>query len=517
MTARALIAQFGQQKSRSISVPAPVGGWNTRDPRDSMPAEDAVELENWFPSQGYVQTRRGYIEHVNTSSQRVEMLAEFVDGATPKLVAAYGGQIVNVTSSTPSVLRSGYTNDRWQWAQFDDASGGARLGLVNGTNAPAVYDGSTVTDMTISGSGLSVNRLIGIHIFKNRSFFWEANTQDFWYSAAEALGGALTKFPLGRVAGFGGNLVAMGTLTVDGGSGIDDFAAFLMSTGDVLVYQGTDPGSDWALQGIFRVGAPLGNRAIAKFGGDLLVMTRDGYISLARHFGIERGFASSISDKISTTVNENATNYANNFGWQVVLYPKGQYLLFNVPVSETVFQQHIYNTVTGAWALFTGQNAICWATFRDDLYFGGVGGVYKADSGLNDDTAAISSSAQQAWTYLGDRANNKRFTAVRPLVAVNIGTNFDIGIGIDFTDPSTSTRTVSLPDDIRVTATADTRVDASANTRIVVDDNPSTFINNRYSVINEGRTVSVKLTSDLTNAVVRWFNTSYTWETGSIS
>ena len=47
------------------------------------------------------------------------------------LFAAADGNIWDVTSAgTATSLASGFSSDRWQWAQFDDSGGGARVGLV---------------------------------------------------------------------------------------------------------------------------------------------------------------------------------------------------------------------------------------------------------------------------------------------------------------------------------------------------------------------------------------------------
>jgi hypothetical protein len=53
---------------------------------------------------------------------------------------------------------------------------------------------------------------------------------------------------------------------------------FVTDQGEVMVYRGTDPSSasTWALIGIWIVGAPIGNRCLMKYGGDLLVLTLDG-------------------------------------------------------------------------------------------------------------------------------------------------------------------------------------------------------------------------------------------------
>src|SRR5688572_3178959 len=179
--------------------------------------------------------------------------------------------------------------------------------------------------MTISGVGLTPANLNGINIHKSRSYFWDSRTQDFWYSAVNALGGALTKFPLGRVSGTGGNLVAMGTWTKDGGDGQDDLACFFLSSGEVLIYAGDNPGdaAAWALVGRFTIGAPMGVRAVQKVGADLVVSTVDGYqrLSLVLSGGRVDGKVGSFSDKIRNAVLEATKLYAANFGWQIALYP----------------------------------------------------------------------------------------------------------------------------------------------------------------------------------------------------
>ena len=86
------------------------------------------------------------------------------------------------------------------------------MGLVNGTDTPQQFNGTSVSSLTVTGSGLTSTNLIGITVFKNRTFFWEDDSQDFWYSALNTLGGTVNKFPLSRVGDFGGKLISVGTV-----------------------------------------------------------------------------------------------------------------------------------------------------------------------------------------------------------------------------------------------------------------------------------------------------------------
>lgn len=418
--------------SRLAAVQAPVGGWNTRDAVDDMPPEDAIVLDNWFPGFGSCEIRKGIEAHATSViAGTVETLFEFNAGAYRYLIAVAGQKILNVEFGTATDITNAnaVTNNRWQHAQFDDASGGARIGMVNGTDAPLILSsGPTVAAMTISGSGLTPANLDGVHIHKSRSYFWDTATQDFWYSSTNALGGALTKFPLGRVSGTGGNLTAMVTWSTDSGSGLDDFAVFLLSSGDVLMYSGSDPGdaNDWALVARYRIGAPVGQRAIAPINGDVALVTRDGYVSLSS--ALLGRQTPAISDKISGAAITAVSAYAGYFGWQITNYPQGNKLIVNVP-TLTGFEQHVMNTRTRAWCRYTGINARCWTLFNDEIYIGTDEGVYLAETGASDDGTAIAADGLPAWNYFSTKSRKKHVVGVQPIFATN-GTTLSYGIAM---------------------------------------------------------------------------------------
>jgi len=500
--------------SKAIQMVSPVGGWNTRDALDQMPAEDAVVLTNWFATIGHVETRKGFVSHVTGLVSPVETLAEFNAENTRKLIAAAGGKIydISVSGTASSPLASGFANNRWQVAQFDDITGGARMAMVNGYDAPQLYDGNAISPLTINGTGLTASNLSGVNVFKNRSYFWEKNSQDFWYSSLGALGGSLTKFPLGRVSGFGGNLVTMASWTLDGGNGVDDLAVFIMSSGDVIIYQGSDPSNaaDWSMVGIFRLGAPLSNRGVIKIGSDLAIMTKDGYVPLSRVLDVARGNdRRAVSDKINGAVKSAAENYAANFGWQAILYPRGNYVLFNVPVSDGVYHQHIMNTSTGAWCKFEGMNGICWGLYNDRLYFGAPdGNVYLADQGYDDNGIPIVFSAQTAWNYMGYRGQLKRFNAIKPVFESQGALPVSVALAFDFESPAATYNVGNFSGN-------NTEWDNSP-----WDNSPwageSAIIRPWISVAGIGLTVSTRVLAPLSSQSCKWYSLEYLFETGGV-
>lgn len=417
-------------KARPDSIPAPIGGWNTRDALDAMAPTDAVLLDNWFPTTGKVTMRRGYTEHATgMGSSNVDTIAEYHAGSNRKLLAAANGNIYDASSTgAASSLASGFTSNQWQWSNLN-----GRIFFVNGTDAPQDYDGSTMSATSWTGSGLTIANLIGVNVFKSRLYFWEDDSQDFWYAGPAAITGTLTKFPLSRVGQFGGNLVAMGTWTFDGGAGPDDYAVFIMSSGDVIVYQGSDPGSfaDWALVGVYNIGEPLGIRGVVKTGGDLLIMTHNDYVSMGAV--LKTGQLGDAS-KLSGAVQEASAN-ASLFGWQAITHRKGNkggFILFNVPGVSNKYDQHVINAATGAACRFRDIPARCWGVYNSGLYFGSTNGkIYQFDTAWKDDGAAIPADGRSAWSSYGTPTRN-RVTAIRPVIESQGEISYSVGLGFDF-------------------------------------------------------------------------------------
>lgn len=416
--------------SRRRSLPPPVGGWNTRDDPVQMGPTDATHLVNWWPRRRDVQMRRGFTSHATgltgNANDYVDTVVEFFDGTTRKLLAAVDDTIYDATSAgAASSLQGSLTNGRWQTAMMDGI-----MGLVNGADSPLTFDGTSIASMTVSGSGLTTSDLVGINVFKSRSYFWETGSPDFWYSSTNALGGALTKFALGEVARKGGYLVAMENWTRDGGDGVDDFAVFIMSSGEVIVYQGSDPGSssDWAKVGSYVIPTPLDIRGAARVGAEILLVTENDLITLPSAFRTPSPPAS----KLSGAIGLSGPAYRANTGWQTLFYGKRSMLIINVPVGAEQFEQYVVNLQTGAPARFTNQNARCWGVYDRDLYFGGTDGVvYLADTGTDDDDANIEADARQAWNDLGS-PNEKHVTSFRGVFSGTTGFRAGMAIAFDF-------------------------------------------------------------------------------------
>lgn len=415
------------------SIVAPVTGWNTRDALDAMDPTDAIDLNNWFPDAGGCIMRNGYASFATgVSSSAVKTLAEFNFAGTHKFIACGGGKFYDITAggAAGAALASGFTSDAWQFVAFN-----SRLIYVNGADTLQIYDGSTVAAGTFTG--VTQSTLNNVCEYQGRLFFSQNNMPGFWYAALHSISGALSYFDLSLVAPFGGVLVAMTTFSHDGGNGVQDYIAFCMSSGDVLMYFGNDPGdaTAWSLIGRYHISPPVNARAVCRYGAESYITSFDDHMPLQQQLVALKLGALPPRSKIAPSVQAAVAANPTGFGWQALYYPAGRRVLFNIPSPNgTQFVQHVFNTATQAWCYFTNMNAYCWGLFGNALYFGGAGGVvYQADTGGTDASVNITADGQGAWTAMPG-SMRRRVTAVRPLIQSVGIPSITFGVGFDYGD-----------------------------------------------------------------------------------
>lgn len=424
----------------SASIPPPVNGLNGRDSVADMDPADALVLDNFFPQGTSVELRRGFVSWATGGVPgAVETLLEYNADGGNELFACKGGDIYDVSTGgvVGAAVVTGLTNNRWQ-SVILSTGGGTFLVACNGEDAVQNYNG-TVWATTPAITGVAPADLISVISHKRRLWFAEKDTSRAWYLAPNAIGGAANSLDLGAVWRMGGTLLAFATLSTDAGDGPDDFLAFISDRGEVAVYAGLDPAtaSTWSLVGVFRIGSPIGRRCVMRSSGDALVVTEDGVISLQQAMQVDRSATQlvNITDKIRTLFASASRSYRNKFGWQPVVYPSGNWGLFNIPTSTTKAFQYVVNTTTGAWCRFVGMNALCWSLRGEDIYFGTADGrVFKADTGRSDAGTLIQGDIKTAFNYFGSKAGVKHFTLIRPAFTSTGRPSPSIVLNVDFKD-----------------------------------------------------------------------------------
>lgn len=460
-----LLSKQGQKRpgaatARIHSIPAPIGGWNVRDALQAMKPDDAVVLDNVIPGVGSVFVRPGFETwSTGLTGTHVETLMEYspADSASV-LFAATPSNIFDVTAggAVGAASVTGLTNGRWQSVMFA-TTGGHFLCIVNGADNYRTYDSSGGwVDRSASVTGVTSSDLSNIAVHASRLWFVKDGSLSAYYLPAAAVQGAATELPLGGLCRKGGQLLALGSWTKDGGDGMDDLLVAVTSMGEVVVYQGTDPAdaATWAKVGVFEVSEPIGKRCLVKVGGDIGILTSTGLALLSKVVGANRSGQGkvAITNKISGAFAEAYRQSGTAHGWQVIEFPRQSLVIVNLPVSveRSTAYQFVINIETGGWCRFTGIAANCWSLFGDDMYFGTSSStVCKFGDAFDDDGSYIDWTIQTAYNKIGSVAN-KTFKMARPLMraasgytpALQILTDYEAGSSSltapTFNDPFTS-------------------------------------------------------------------------------
>lgn len=500
--------QFNQGVSKTL--PAPYAGINLRDDLTTLKPNEARVLENWISISGNLGLRDGYDEYVTgVGAGEVQTLAAFIGLTTSKMVAASGGAIYDVTTAgTASSLATGLTVNRWQTALYNN-----RLLMVNGTDAPRDYNGSAIASTAWSGTGLTITNLVNIANVRNRIWFCENNSADVWYSGIGSITGALTKFQLSQIAA-GGVCMAIGSWSRDAGAGADDATVFVMSTGEIIVYQG-DPATTFSLVGKFAGAPPVGRQCLFKVGGDLIVITRLGVLPVSAAIGaaaVGDGIALDLTrinpwGKIAPGIVRDAHLHGAESGWAGTLHNGIVYI--NIPqVQGSLTKQRVLNTRTGSWSDYTGWPAATICSFNNKIYLGGWDGRILEVGQNSDEGSAITARASGAFVVPNASDHTSLFTAIRPKVQTSGGVSGLVGVDTDYVLRGRIGEPVIVASDVNSTPWgsawgspwgAQTRADPRW-----------------YSITGEGRSVSVRFQVTAQSSDVQWFATDLVFKPGGI-
>lgn len=432
--------------AQTASIPASVGGWDTISGLAEMPENRAVSMDNWIPRTGWLEIRRGFQPHatgVGGATDPVESLMAY-NGDTPsgdRLFAASANKLWNVTTvgAATDTGETSITSNRWQHTNFTNESSAQNyLVIANGADTPRIYNGTVWANVAWTIAGYTSADVIQPYPHAGRLWLVLKDSNEVAYLPLGAIAGTATIFPLGAIMSEGGYVMAMASWTVDTRQTVSDYAVFITSRGQAIVYMGNNPATNWALVGVYDVGSPIGRRCFLKIGGDLAIISIEGILPMSQVLGIDRAALTnvSITNMISGAMAAATENYASNFGWQLISYPKGNLAILNVPqvVNETMVQ-FVMNTNTGAWCSFSGINANCWEILATDnsIYFGGNDGtVYEFDVGSGDDNTAITATVQTAFNYHGDKGRLKNWTLIRPIITSDGSIIPGVGLAVDF-------------------------------------------------------------------------------------
>jgi len=435
-----------RQTSGTVTVTAPIGGWNAVNQLAAMSPNEAVIIDNWFCLPTELQSRKGYTLWSSGIAGNVESFITYdgQDGTIHNFAVADDAGDCSVWDVTtqgvaPTEVVTGLSNARWHFGQVSTTGGTFTL-AVNAEDYMLLYDGTawqqvTGTSTPYAITGVDTSLLADVLVHHRRAWFVQKNSMKCWYLATDSIAGTATSFDFAPLFINGGSIAKIETWTLDAGNGMDDYFVVITTAGEIAVYSGTNPAdaATWSLNGVYYGGSPVGRNCTIKFGGDVLLLNKDGLVPLSQWLMSSRvNVKTSITNKIQQRITDATTYYADNYGWQVILNPPNNMLFINVPVSTTEFEQYVMNTISGAWSRFTGVNATCWTFINDQLFFGQNGNVFKFWDGSDDNGKAIDTDLLPAFSAFGSQSQVKRWTMAKVSMGYDYAFAFSGQISLNF-------------------------------------------------------------------------------------
>lgn len=449
---------------RTISRAAPVGGLNFRDPFAAMPPGDARKLTNVIPDVGGLRVRGGFKEWATNFADDLPVRSihayasqTYVTGSPGstittvpgKLFAATDDGLYDITDKTdaPAISQALAGTDRAGECHSTmlTNSAGAYLLVCSEVDGYIHYNG-TVWDTTPGVTGVSEGDLVYPLVWKRRACFVERDSTSMWYLGTDLIAGAASEFDFGPLFKHGGYLSYLASWTIDAGEGIDDMLVAVSSSGDVLVYRGTNPSSDFALVGSWFIGQiPVGRRGHCQYGGDLLLLSLDGLMPVSfvtrGGSGLLQASNKEYSSKIRAALNTDMRSSLGNVGWGMFLHPTERILVVNIPDYSGVSEkQYVMSTTANSWCEFSNIPMLSFCLSYGYAFAGTEDGrVLQLFTGHQDDVlydgtggADITSIIQPAFEYFDAPVESKAVLMIRPLFISYTTPTVEVGISLDF-------------------------------------------------------------------------------------
>lgn len=447
-----------EEQLEKSSLPAPMKGINALDSLMRSAPGESIYAYNLVPGQYGLVVRNGYREWVTnvvgTGGVKTIVPVKGFLSTQDRLFGISADGIYEISASTSApTKRLDYatktTEAGWaSWCSFTTVAG-QFIPICDELNGYSYYDpvADTFTTPTFGGgagqiSGIDPAKLAFVISHKGRLWFIERDSSRAWYLPVGLLTGAATLFDFGNKFVFGGSLAGLYPFTIDGGLGAEDYLVAVSTSGDVVVYLGTDPSvaANWDQKGIWYIGdIPKGRRLADVYGGDLLLLSAYGVIPLSRVMaGADLSNEDAyLSRNISNFINTDMQSFRAQRGWEIKSYPPGNLLLVATPKQIGLsYKQYAQNTFTKGWGIYRDliyQTAEIW---NGKLYVGTSDGrILLHEGNVDGTTLAGTGSVEINWSlltmYAGDYAN-KMPSFVRPYFMSSQRPSTQIKILFDF-------------------------------------------------------------------------------------
>jgi hypothetical protein len=402
-----------------------------------------------------------------------------------------------------------------------DSSGWAATDQTTGTMR-AVVQGSFVQEDVrppLGNTWLQVNDLAFVTAHMNRLFFADEANLAVYYLPLQQKFGELSVLPLNALFKKGGTVRALASWTIDSGVGLDDMLCIFSTNGEMAVYSGVDPDSDFSLVGVFRFEPPMSRWCLANYGGELYALQATGLTPMSTVIKSGREGAEASDKTLVTRFIREASLHRDFAGWELYFNPDTGRAMCNVPQGGGVYRQLVRNMAKPAWAEWRDIPARCWGWLSPYNYFGDdKGNIYRTATSYQSDERFVNNAwvklpinvdVQMAWSQF-KTPGLKHFKMILPYIVTDGYPQPAIDIKLDF-DP---TPPRNVPDI--------TGVDLTQSRWDVAPWDTSTWVSGTRSWTNWtgvsglGRVGAIRLTASIYNCTFSITGFDVLYDSGSV-
>ena len=392
------------------TISAPTRGLILNENPAFMQPSAALVLDNWFTTEKSIRLRGGSQTWCSLpETTPVQSLFNFVTGTLRKLFATNAHKLYDVTSATAALVTGVTLADGYfSTAQFSNAGGDWLLAVNDTGDYPLRFNGTSWVQLipsytppagqpgrltgpvgtpVVDGRGLTQ-----VWKYRRRLFFIQGGSMNAWYLDIDAVGGALLNIPLSGSFNKGGTLLFGCTWSVSAGDGIDDKCIFVTTEGEVAIFSGTNPSdvANWRQQGRYQMSRPMGKNSWLNIGGDVLIITVDGLVPISQ---VQTKDVAALEFSALTRVVhplwQQEVLDKEDRPWSMCKWDDLGALFVTLPGGlEGDWRCLVANTVTGAWSLYRGWDALQFCVLSGNMYFSTQDGrIVQADFGGSDYSA----------------------------------------------------------------------------------------------------------------------------------
>lgn len=467
-----------QQRLHTLrTVPPPSRGLNTTGDLASMPPTDAVEMDNLIASEFGLTVRGGYREYatnIGGDATHVVRTVMAFNGASAnaminpltdsELWAATDNGIYliegggDLAALAPAIALSGSTYaGSFSWVNFTPSGGGQYLVACSETDGAYLYDGVSWMKMVAGGAGAGhitgadPTTFAQVCAWKRLLVFVERATGKAWFLPIGAVGGAVTVFDFGPQLEHGGAVLGLANWTQDDGGGMDDRLVILGSSGDLVIYQGTDPtdAAKFSNAGTWYIGQPpVGRRCFTTSGGNVYVLTQFGVIPVNQivQGGLDNILTSDTDllvqlRKLQDALNTDFQTLLNTPGWELLAVPQLALILIARPsVVSNEFIQYAFQQHSMAWSRLIDIPGHTFMRRLNEVYAGTADGrVLRVLDGSTDDMKLDGSGAREirsrltpAFNYFDDPSVLKHALMIRVSFLARMPPAYNVAMNVNF-------------------------------------------------------------------------------------